>query len=277
MTKQAPNLDQQMQPSRSITCSSKPTGPQQRPDGLPRGQRLGRQERPMAAQKQAGLFNRAEKRTVARNSAFMTHHQPPRRASNDHHPADPAQHAILAYAIRTAPAARSNGSPTTSGAVPAKSAGGLVQAKALITRENAPQAGSSPRATTPRARHASATIHPDPEVEAAVVSAAEHQLGAKTGQAKRLLSASGKPHPRRTASRPLIQMLQRPEGPPSTRSANATGWQANTVRGTFARGVQKNSGSPSPRRSPMAATLLPGRLNSTMGWRHIHNTNAILK
>jgi hypothetical protein len=40
----------------------------------------------------------------------------------------------------------------------------------------------------------------------------------------------------------VIQMLQRPEGATITQICSATGWQAHTVRGTFAGAFKKKLG-----------------------------------
>ena len=94
-----------------------------------------------------------------------------------------------------------------------------------------------------------ATTHPDPEVEAAV-SVAEAQWvksGAQEKQvaAQRLLKVGveGKPRMRDNSKQAtVIQMLQRPEGATISQICAATGWQAHTVRGTFAGAFKKKLG-----------------------------------
>jgi hypothetical protein len=68
-----------------------------------------------------------------------------------------------------------------------------------------------------------AAIHPDPEVEATV--------------------APGRPRTRENSKQAtVIRMLQRPEGATITQICSATGWQAHTVRGTFAGAFKKKLG-----------------------------------
>ena len=70
---------------------------------------------------------------------------------------------------------------------------------------------------------APAALHPDPEVEAAV--------------------APVRPRTRENSKQAtVIQMLQRPEGATITQICSATGWQAHTVRGTFAGAFKKKLG-----------------------------------
>jgi hypothetical protein len=70
---------------------------------------------------------------------------------------------------------------------------------------------------------APAALHPDPEVEATV--------------------APSRPRTRENSKQAtVIQMLQRPEGATITQICSATGWQAHTVRGTFAGAFKKKLG-----------------------------------
>ena len=85
---------------------------------------------------------------------------------------------------------------------------------------------------------APATTHPDPEVEANW--AQEKQVAAQ-----RLLKVGveGKPRTRENSKQAtVIQMLQRPEGATISQICAATGWQAHTVRGTFAGAFKKKLG-----------------------------------
>lgn len=92
-----------------------------------------------------------------------------------------------------------------------------------------------------RARPTPATTHPDPAVEAAVSAAEanwaqEKQEAAKAGIEK-------KPRTRDNSKQAtVIQMLQRPEGATIQQIMDATGWQAHTVRGTFAGAFKKKLG-----------------------------------
>ena len=92
---------------------------------------------------------------------------------------------------------------------------------------------------------APATTHPDPEVEAAVSAAEANWAQEKQASAQRLLKvgAEGKPRTRENSKQAtVIQMLQRPEGATINQICAATGWQAHTVRGTFAGAFKKKLG-----------------------------------
>ena len=80
-----------------------------------------------------------------------------------------------------------------------------------------------------------APVTPDPEIEAAV-SAAE----AKWAQDKR---EATKPRTRENSKQAaVVQMLQRPDGTTIRQIMETTGWQAHTVRGTFAGALKKKLG-----------------------------------
>ena len=86
-----------------------------------------------------------------------------------------------------------------------------------------------------RKRQVPAPVMPDPEIEAAV-SVAE----AMWAQEKQ---AAAKPRTRENSKQAtVIQMLQRPEGATIQQICDATGWQAHTVRGTFAGAFKKKLG-----------------------------------
>ena len=86
-----------------------------------------------------------------------------------------------------------------------------------------------------RKRKVPAPVTPDPETEAAV-SAAE----AKWAQDKR---EAAKPRTRENSKQAVvIRMLQRTEGATVHQICDATGWQAHTVRGTFAGALKKKLG-----------------------------------
>ena len=96
-----------------------------------------------------------------------------------------------------------------------------------------------------RARPTPATLHPDPEVEAAVSAAEANWAQEKQDAAQRLLKVGveGKPRTRENSKQAtVIQMLQRPEGATINQICAATGWQAHTVRGTFAGAFKKKLG-----------------------------------
>ena len=96
-----------------------------------------------------------------------------------------------------------------------------------------------------RARPTPASTHPDPEVEAAVSAAEANWAQEKQDAAKRLLKVGveGKPRTRENSKQAtVIQMLLRPEGATIHQICAATGWQAHTVRGTFAGAFKKKLG-----------------------------------
>jgi hypothetical protein len=78
------------------------------------------------------------------------------------------------------------------------------------------------------------------------VSAAEANWAReKQDAAKRLIKVGveGKPRTRENSKQAaVIQMLQRPEGATINQICAATGWQAHTVRGTFAGAFKKKLG-----------------------------------
>ncbi len=85
----------------------------------------------------------------------------------------------------------------------------------------------------------------DPETEAAEVAAEANWAQEKQDAAKRLLKigVEGKPRTRENSKQAaVIQMLQRPEGVTINQICAATGWQAHTVRGTFAGAFKKKLG-----------------------------------
>lgn len=95
------------------------------------------------------------------------------------------------------------------------------------------------------ARPTPATVHPDPEIEAAVSAAEANWAQEKQDAAKRLLKVGveGKPRTRENSKQAtVIQMLQRPEGATISQICAATSWQAHTVRGTFAGAFKKKLG-----------------------------------
>lgn len=86
-----------------------------------------------------------------------------------------------------------------------------------------------------RKRKIPAPVTPDPEIEAAVTAAE-----AKWAQDKPEVT---KPRIRENSKQAtVIQMLQHPDGTTIRQVIESTGWQAHTVRGTFAGALKKKLG-----------------------------------
>lgn len=91
------------------------------------------------------------------------------------------------------------------------------------------------------ARPTPAPLDADPEIEA-TVAAAEAQW-AKEGAQVAPEKGIAKPRTRANSKQAsVIRMLQRPEGATVPQICAATGWQAHTVRGTFAGAFKKKLG-----------------------------------
>lgn len=83
-------------------------------------------------------------------------------------------------------------------------------------------------------RPAPAPLAADPEIEAAVTAAEATWAQERTDT---------KPRTRENSKQAtVIQMLRRPEGATVQQIVDATGWQAHTVRGTFAGALKKKLG-----------------------------------
>ena len=113
-------------------------------------------------------------------------------------------------------------------------------ARALITKFQHPDhveylLTDTAYAAVGRKRKVPAPVTPDAETEAAV-SAAE----AKWAQDKREVA---KPRTRENSKQAaVVQMLLRPDGTTIRQIMESTGWQAHTVRGTFAGALKKKLG-----------------------------------
>ena len=157
----------------------------------------------------------------------------------------PAQHAILTYAIEHTGGKIEWFPDNIKGGARTKVLEALFN-KALITRDSTDWfVAAEGYDALGRARPTPATIHPDPEVEAAVSAAEANWTQEKQNAAKRLLKVGveGKPRTRDNSKQAtVIQMLQRPEGATISQICQATGWQAHTVRGTFAGAFKKKLG-----------------------------------
>ena len=142
----------------------------------------------------------------------------------------PAQHAILAYAINH-----------TCGKIdwyPDKIKGGARKKvldsmfnRALITTDGADWFVASEGYDALGVSRPTAPAIADPEMEVAV-EAAETSIGIKAPRRARENSKQAR----------VISMLRRPEGATIVQICEATGWQAHTVRGTFAGALKKKLG-----------------------------------
>ena len=146
----------------------------------------------------------------------------------------PAQHAILAYALEHSDGKIVWFPDNIKGGARTKVLEGLFN-KALITRDSTDWfVAAEGYDALGRARPAPAPVVPDPVTEAAV-AAAEATWAKERAEAK--------PRTRENSKQAtVIQMLQRPEGATVGQICAATGWQAHTVRGTFAGAFKKKLG-----------------------------------
>jgi hypothetical protein len=165
----------------------------------------------------------------------------------------PAQHAILAYAIEHTDGKIVWFPDNVKGGARKKVLDGLFR-RALITSIGADwfvAAEGYDAMGCPRP--APAPVEPDEELEAAVSAAeatwAQRRSDAKPrtrenersevsrGEAERVRSIR-----QNSKQAEVIRMLKRPEGATVRQICEATGWQAHTVRGTFAGAFKKKLG-----------------------------------
>ena len=156
----------------------------------------------------------------------------------------PAEHAILAYALEHT-GGKINWFPDNiKGGARKKVLDGLFN-RAMITTDGIdwfiaaegydamgharPHLEAAPQPTT-------MPLDSDPEIEAAVTAA-------ETEWAQNKFPVPAKPRTRENSKQAeVIKMLQRPEGATIGQICTATGWQAHTVRGTFAGAFKKKLG-----------------------------------
>ena len=152
----------------------------------------------------------------------------------------PAQHAILAYALEHTGGKIDWFPDNIKGGARKKVLDGLFN-RALITTDGtdwfvAAEGYDAMGRARPAPEPAAAPLDADPEIEAAVTAAeAEWAQDKATAQAK--------PRTRENSKQAeVIRMLQRAEGATVRQICEATGWQAHTVRGTFAGAFKKKLG-----------------------------------
>ena len=146
----------------------------------------------------------------------------------------PAQHAILAYALEHTGGKIDWFPDNIKGGARKKVLDGLFN-RALITSDGTHWfVAAEGYDAMGRERPAPAPVVADPELNAAVTAAE-----ATWAQEK----ADTKPHTRENSKQAsVIKMLQRPEGATVQQICETTGWQAHTVRGTFAGAFKKRLG-----------------------------------
>ena len=146
----------------------------------------------------------------------------------------PAQHAILAKAINTSGGKIEWFPDNIKGGARKKVLDGMFN-RALITTDGTDWFVSAEGYDAMgRARPAPAPLDADPEIEAAVAAAEATWTQEK---------ADAKPRTRDNSKQAqVIAMLRRPEGATIAQICAATGWQAHTVRGTFAGAFKKKLG-----------------------------------
>ena len=146
----------------------------------------------------------------------------------------PAQHAILAYALEHTDGKIVWFPDNVKGGARKKVLDGLLN-RALITTDGTDWfVAAEGYDAMGRARPAPVPLEADPEIETAVAEAE-----ATWAQEK----ADAKPRTRDNSKQArVIAMLKRPEGATIVQICSATGWQAHTVRGTFAGAFKKKLG-----------------------------------
>lgn len=148
----------------------------------------------------------------------------------------PAQHAILAYALEHTSGKIDWFPDNIKGGARKKVLDGLFN-RALITTDGTDWfVAAEGYDAMGRARPALAPLDADPEIESAVTAA-------EATWTKESTTAQTKPRTRENSKQAeVIRMLQRSEGATIAQICGVTGWQAHTVRGTFAGAFKKKLG-----------------------------------
>ena len=145
-----------------------------------------------------------------------------------------AQHAILAYALEHTDGKIVWFPDNIKGGARKKVLDGLLN-RALITTDGTDWfVAAEGYDAMGRARPAPAPLEADPEIEAAVAAAEATWAQERAGAEPRTRDNSKQAQ--------VIAMLRRPEGATIAQICEATGWQAHTVRGTFAGALKKKLG-----------------------------------
>ena len=147
-----------------------------------------------------------------------------------------SQHSVLAYAIHNTSGKIDWFPDNLKGGARKKVLDGLLN-RALITTDGTDWfVAAEGYDAMGCARPALAPLEADPEIEAAVTAA-------EATWAKDATTEQAKPRTRENSKQAeVIRMLKRPEGATIGQICLATGWQAHTVRGTFAGAFKKKLG-----------------------------------
>ena len=148
----------------------------------------------------------------------------------------PSQHSVLAYAIHNTSGKIDWFPDNIKGGARKKVLDGLFN-RALITTDGTDWfVAAEGYDAMGCARPAPASLEADPEIEAAVTAA-------EATWAKNSAAEPTQPRSRENSKQAeVIRMLQRPEGATIGQICMTTGWQAHTVRGTFAGAFKKKLG-----------------------------------